>query len=98
MSDDRMNPGERALRARIAAHAMHARNDAKATTAPARAKFLAKFEELADPEGILPLEERRRRAEHLRRAYFARLALASVKSRQAASQRQGGEEQAERPM
>jgi hypothetical protein len=97
MSDDRMNPGERALRARIAAHAMHARNDATATTAPARAKFLAEFEELADPEGILPLEERRRRAEHLRRAYFARLALASVKSRQAASQRRGGEEQAERP-
>jgi hypothetical protein len=71
---------------------MHARNDAKAITAPARAKFMAKFEELADPEGVLSPEERARRALHLRRAYFARLALASAKARRARRPaRKGGE-------
>lgn len=76
-----MSPAERSLRARIAAHAMHARNDPAEITANARAAFLAKFEQEADPDGILPPEERRRRAEHLRSAYFARLALASAKAR-----------------
>jgi len=76
-----MSPAERSLRARIAAHAMHARNDPVEITAKARAAFLAKFERQADPEGVLPPEERRRRAEHLRSAHFARLALASAKAR-----------------
>jgi hypothetical protein len=76
-----MSPAERSLRARIAAHAMHARNDPAEITANARAAFLAKFEQQADPDGVLPPEERRRRAEHFRSAYFARLALASAKAR-----------------
>jgi hypothetical protein len=83
MADDAMNPGERALRARIGAYAMHGRNDARETTAKARAAFLARFERLADPEGRLPLAERQRRAQQLRSAYFARLALASAKARRA---------------
>lgn len=73
MADQAMNPGERAVRARLGAYAMHARNDARETTAKARAAFLARFERLADPEGRLPAAERERRAEQLRRAYFARL-------------------------
>jgi hypothetical protein len=76
-----MSPAERSLRARIAAHAMHGRNDPVEITAKARATFLAKFEHQADPAGTLPPEERRRRAEHLRSAHFARLALASAKAR-----------------
>ena len=76
-----LSPAERSLRARLAAHTMHARHDAKAATAKARAAFLAKFELEVDPDGVLPPEERRRRADHLRRAYFTRLALASAKAR-----------------
>jgi hypothetical protein len=76
-----MNPADRMLRARIAAYAMHGRNDARETTAKGRAAFLAKFEREADPEGVLPLDERRRRAEQLRKAHFTRLALASAKAR-----------------
>jgi hypothetical protein len=76
-----LSPAERTLRARLAAHTMHARNDPNAITANARAAFLAKFERQADPEGVLPPEERRRRAEHLRSAHFARLAYASAKAR-----------------
>ena len=78
-----MNPGERALRARLGAYAMHARNDARKTTANGRAAFLARFERLADPDQRLPEAERQRRAQQLRSAYFARLALASAKARRA---------------
>ena len=91
MSADRIDPGERALRARIAAHAMHGRHDARQTTAKARAAFLASFERQADPEGRLPAAERQRRAQQLRSAYFARLALASAKARRARRPAKGGE-------
>ena len=95
MSADRIDPGERALRARIAAHAMHGRHDSRQTTAKARAAFLASFERQADPEGRLPAAERERRAQQLRRAYFARLALASAKARRARRRAaKGGEEAA----
>jgi hypothetical protein len=48
---------------------------------------LAKFEREADPQGVLDPAERARRAEHLRRAHFTRLALASSRARAA---RKGG--------
>jgi hypothetical protein len=83
MADSQLNPSERTLRARLAAHAMHGRNDARETTAKARAAFLAAFERQADPERRLPPAERQRRAQQLRRAYFTRLALASAKARRA---------------
>jgi hypothetical protein len=49
----------------------------------ARAAFLAAFERQADPKGELPADERARRAQQLRSAHFARLALASAKARRA---------------
>jgi hypothetical protein len=42
-----------------------------------------RFEREVDPEGVLPAQERQRRAEHARKAYFLRLALASAKARRA---------------
>ena len=69
---------------------MHALYDAHETTAKARASFLAKFEREVDPDGVLPLDERRRRAEHLRRAHFARLARASARVRRAKADRKRG--------
>ena len=86
-----LSPAERTLRARLAAHAMHARHDRRATTAKARAAFLARFEQQADPEGLLPPGERERRAQQLRSAYFAQLALASAKARRARRTSAGGE-------
>jgi hypothetical protein len=83
-----LSPAERSLRARLAAHSMHARHDPQETTTAARAAFLARFEAEVDPDGILSPEERRRRAEHARRAYFTRLALASAKARR--GNRSGG--------
>ncbi len=78
---DSNSPAMRALRARLAAFQMHARHDARQTTAKARAAFLARFEREADPGGVLSPQERARRAAYLRSAYFARLALASARAR-----------------
>jgi len=80
-----LSPSERRLRAQIAAHEMHARHDARATTAAGRAASARKLDEqlLAkiDPRQELPPEERARRLDHARRAHFARLALRSAKKR-----------------
>ena len=76
---------ERSLRARLAAYALHAQRDPRETTANGRTAFLARFDREVDPRGLLEPEERRRRAEQARRAYFTRLALASAKARRAKS-------------
>ena len=68
-----MTPMERSIRGRIAAFALHAQGGTN--TGPARAAFLAKFEQEVDPEGLLPEGERYRRAEAAKRAYFAKLSL-----------------------
>jgi hypothetical protein len=78
-----LSPTERALRARLAAHAKHAKHDPRAAMDKARAAFLASFEQQADPDGVLSPAERDRRAQQLRSAHFARLALASAKARRA---------------
>jgi hypothetical protein len=76
-----VTPAERSLKARMAAHALHARRDSREHTAPARAAFLARFEDEVDPDRLLSPAERARRAEHARKAYFTRLALASARAR-----------------
>jgi hypothetical protein len=84
-----LSPAERSLRARLAAHTLHARREARQTTAIARAGFLARFEREVDPDSALDPTERRRRAEHARRAYFTRLALASAKARRRGKRSRG---------
>ncbi len=87
-----LSPAERSLRARLAAYTMHARHDSRQTSAPGRAAFLARFEADVDPDSRLDPEERRRRAEHARSAYFTRLALASAAARRAKrASRMGGD-------
>jgi len=77
-----LTPAERTLRARMAAHTLHARvADPAAHTAPARRAFLDRFEREVDPDGVLSVAERTRRAKHARKAYFARLALSSARAR-----------------
>ncbi|MHB9858585.1 hypothetical protein [Streptomyces sp. YIM S03343] len=89
MSDDitertGLNAGQRRIRARIAADTLWSKTeDPSAHTAPARAAFLDRFERQVDPDGTLAPEERARRAEHARKAYFSRLALASSRARAA---------------
>jgi len=76
---------ERRLRGRIGAYALHARHDPRATTAAARLAFSRRFVDLVDPDRTLPEDERRRRAEAARKAYFTRLAYRSVQARRAKS-------------
>ncbi|OKJ06798.1 hypothetical protein [Kitasatospora sp. CB01950] len=77
-----MTPGERKLRARLGAHASWAKTaDPSSRTAKARAAAMARFEGEVDPDGVLTPEERLRRAEHARKAYFSRLALLAAQKR-----------------
>ncbi len=75
------DPEEMARRGRIGAHVTHSRHDPRETTAKARATFMGRFERQVDPGLALPEEERRRRAEHARKAHFARLARLSADAR-----------------
>lgn len=87
---------ERKLAASIAAHESWAHTpDRAARTAKARSTMLAKFEQLADPDGTLLPAERARRAEHLRKAHFQRLALKSAQSRRRAREASSAAEAAE---
>ncbi len=80
-SDSAMLPEHRQLRARIAAHAMHARHDGRRVTRSARKAFLDRFEREVDPDDVLPHQERARRADQARRSYFCALALKSAQAR-----------------
>ncbi len=71
-----------AQRGRIGAHVSWSRTtDRTARTEPGRKGFLARFEREVDPDGVLPEGERARRAEHARKAYMQKLALASAAQR-----------------
>lgn len=76
-----LTPAERVLRARMGAYALHARYDARATTAAARRAFNRRFLDLVDPDRTLSERERMRRADSARKAYFTRLAYLSARVR-----------------
>jgi hypothetical protein len=81
MSAREPTPAERSLWARAAAYRLHSLYDSRELTANARAAFQDRFAQQVDPDRILPEEERQRRAECARRAYFAALAAKSVRAR-----------------
>jgi hypothetical protein len=77
-------PEDRALRARLAAHASWAATpDRAARTAPARAALADRFERQVDPDGVMDPVERAKRAASARTAFYTRLAYRSVKARRA---------------
>lgn len=76
---------QRSLRARVAAYSRWSQEDPRSGTAPARKTFLSRFALAVDPEGVLPPEERARRAECALKAHMGRLALASARARRKAS-------------
>lgn len=79
-----MTPSERSLRARIAGHQSWANtSDPSARTKPGRDAAMARFEREVDPDGTLSEEERKRRAEHAKSAYFTKLAYRSARARRA---------------
>lgn len=73
---------EHALASKLGAHLSWANTeDRAARTAPARRAMLNKFENLADPNGQLTPCERAKRAESLRKAHYAQMALRSAQAR-----------------
>ena len=72
---------ERVLTGRLGAYVLHSQYDSRELLKPARAAFESRFEREVDPDGVLPVEERSRRAEMARKAYFTRLALLSAQAR-----------------
>lgn len=78
-----MTPSEKTLRARLAAHAKHAKHDSYAHAKKMRAGFDRRFLDEVDPDRVLPEEERLRRAQHARKAYFTKLAYKSARARSA---------------
>jgi hypothetical protein len=83
-----LTPAERQLAASIAAHESWANTpDRTKRTAPARAALDAKFLEQAGGDPV--------KAAHLRKAYFARLALKSALARRKAKEATTTAEQAE---
>ncbi|WP_327066764.1 hypothetical protein [Kitasatospora sp. NBC_01302] len=86
-----MDPTERTLRAKLAAHVSWANTpDPASRTAKARAAQLTRFEREVDPDNQLSDEERTRRAEHAKKAYYTRLALRSAQARRINRGLQGG--------
>jgi hypothetical protein len=72
----------RSLRGRIGAYTRWANTeDRYAATQAMRDGFYAKFEREVDPEGKLSPQERAKRAEWARKAYYQRLALKSAQAR-----------------
>ncbi len=81
-----LTPEQRRLRGQLGAYASWAQTtDPVARTAPARRAFDERFEREVDPDGVLPVEARQRRAEAARRAYFAQLAWKSSRARSKAA-------------
>lgn len=74
-----LTPSERSLRARVAAHAVHARGGT--STAAGTAAFLSRFEREVDPDNTLTPAERAKRADHARKSYMTSLALKASRSR-----------------
>lgn len=79
-----LTPELRRLRALNAIHTRWANTpDRTAATKPGRDAFMARFEREVDPDGTLDPKERAIRAEHAKRAYFARLSYEAAKARRA---------------
>ncbi len=77
-----LTPEQRRLRALNAIHTRWANTtDRTAATKPGRDAFMARFEREVDPDGTLDPKERARRAEHAKKAYFAKLSYQASKAR-----------------
>ena len=77
-----MTPAEKRLSGQIAVYQSWANtSDPTARTEPARKAFDDRFVKEVDPTLSLPPEERARRVQAARKAYFSRLALRSAQAR-----------------
>lgn len=76
-----MTAEQRRMRGQMGAYKVHSMG--LTNTAPATRAFLTRFEREVDPEGVLPEDERLKRAGAARSSYFRGLALKSSQARAA---------------
>lgn len=77
-----LTPNQRQTRSRQAAYVSWANTaDRTARTEPGRRGMLKKFEDQVDPDRTLTPEERAKRAEAARKAFYTGLAMLAVKAR-----------------
>ena len=77
-----MGESMKALTGRIGGYAKYAKTDDwTAATAAARKAERDRYDKLVDPDGVLPPEIRRKKAEAARREHYSRMGLASAKAR-----------------
>jgi hypothetical protein len=77
-----LTPQERSLRGSLASNISWGNTaDRSARTQPARDALFAKFCDQVYPNGVLPEDERTRRAESLLKAHMQRMSLAAAKAR-----------------
>ncbi len=82
------DPAEMARRGRLGGQRTAQLHDSRKLTTSGRTAFDARFEREVDPDGMLPLEERRLRIAALRREYFSRLGKLSAMARRARAARE----------
>jgi hypothetical protein len=79
-----LTPSQRQTRSRHGSHKSWANTvDRTARTAPGRAGLLRKFEDQVDPDRTLTPQERAKRVESARKAFYVRLSYLAVKARRA---------------
>lgn len=77
-----LSPSQRTQRARLAAHTKWARTkDRTAATQPARDGQWQRYLDQVDPDRILSVEEREKRAENARQAHMTRMSFEASKAR-----------------
>jgi hypothetical protein len=77
-----LTPSQRQTRSRQASYESWANTeDRTKRTAPGRQGMLRKFENQVDPDRTLTPEERAKRVESARKAYYTRLSMLAVKAR-----------------
>lgn len=77
-----MTPAQRSMRAKVAANTRWAKvTDRPAATKPARQAWHERWEQKADPEGLLSPTERAAAGQRLMQAHMQRMALRSSLSR-----------------
>lgn len=88
-ASDNLTPGQRQTRSRRASDTSSWANteDRTQRTAPGRAGMLRKFEDQVDPERTLTPEERAKRGEAAREAFYTRFSMRPVKAQR---ERAGG--------
>lgn len=74
---------EMARRGRLGAAKLHSTRNPRETTAKAREAFQLRFEDEVDPERSLPEDERARRVDLARKAYYSRLSRKGAEARRA---------------